>query len=146
MSQLTVIDHHLDEFLDVYRLTVGYASQVRVPVLDANGEQVFSPDEIKRVPKIKTGKDGKTFEDPNDFTEHVTPGKAMTQSATVFDAIEEFVFARHDERYEGKNPIEIAQDQRRSVRAALKRRERALQSQAAAAPDLVAMPGINEKL
>lgn len=123
MSDLVVIEHYRDPFEDVYRLTIGYVEERQVPVLDEHGEPQFWPD----------GEDG-------------TPGEPAMETLTVSTPVEDFVFSCYDERWNDKTDDEVAVEQKRLVRVALRKRDAGEAAAAAAAARLVPMPGVGETL
>jgi hypothetical protein len=133
MSEYVVAEHYLDTFNDVYRLTIGVAEEVEVPVLDENGEQAFS------VPLNGNG----NGEEPIN--------RAMPERLTTIETrivpVEDFAFVATDPRWAGKDPEAIAAEQREIVVEALAARERdAEQIEMDVAARTSALPGVGEPL
>jgi hypothetical protein len=98
MTDLVVVDHHLDETSDSYRLTIGYVREL-APVEDG------APPTAELVP------------------------------------VEDFLFAAGDEKWEGKTPEDIVREQKRLVRAALRKRDDTRPK-----PKITGLPGVGKAL
>jgi hypothetical protein len=108
MSGYVIADHHLDAVGGVYRLTVGVPQEVEVPKLDEDGQPVFTTETLVV--------DGEETE---------VQGAPVTEIRTVAVPLEDFAFSVEDPKWEGKSEEEIVKEQRRLVRAALRKREKA---------------------
>lgn len=114
---LTVTDHHHDQDAGVYRLALGQPVEHVKPMTDAEGRVLLDDD-----------------------------GEPMMESWTEHVPVGDFVFAADDERWQGKDSEQVAQEQRGLVRAALEERERAAQAAARREEARVALPGAGDPL
>jgi hypothetical protein len=113
-----VLDHHHDPNEEVYRLTIGAPIYDEVPMTDGDGNTLLDDD-----------------------------GAVLTERRVVSHAaVEDFVFAADDERWDGADPEEVAEGQRTLVQAALAERDRARAEVAARTAAVKQMPGAGEAL
>ena len=126
-EKLVVVDHHHDEDAEAYRLTIGYQQVVEVPVLDENGEQVFE--------------DPSTVVDEESGLEVTIPGPPKTELRSELVPVEDFLFSAFDDRWADKSPEEIVREQKRLVRAALRKRDESEPPQ-----NVSPMPGVGDPL
>jgi len=136
MPEYVVADHHYDPVAELWRLAIGTREVVEETtvehVLDEHGEQVYEP--------------GETTVD-EDGNEHVGRGPAVTTYRTerreVVVVVEDFAFTGLDPKWEGKSDDEIVREQKRLVRAALRKRD---DDAAAMTERLQTMPGVGDGL
>jgi hypothetical protein len=111
----------------MYRLTVGYLIETEVQAVDEKGEPMFE-------------EGAETF-DEEAGTSHLVQGRPVMVPATQAVPIEEFAFSAEDPKWEGKPPDEIVREQRKLVRAALRKRQEDAES-----TRRLAMPGVGDAL
>jgi hypothetical protein len=136
MPEYVVADHHYDPLAELWRLSIGTREIVEERIvenlLDEHGEQVYEPGEVQS--------DG----EGNEF---VLQGPAVTTVRTeereVIVVVEDFAFTALDPKWEGKSEDEIVHEQKRLVRAALRKREK---DAADATAGLRSLPGIGDAL
>lgn len=139
MNEYHVIDHHHDEQEGVYRLIIGVPYETERPVTDDEGNVVMD-----RIPLI--GTDGEVQQDA-DGKEIYILGPAKFEKVVEHSAFEDFVFADDDERWQDKEPEEVAKAQRAEVRKVLREREKAQELLAAEQQaQRVQMPGTGKAL
>lgn len=126
MEHLSVVEHYLDPAAEVYQLVIGYIREIERPVVDDQGQPVLGP--------------GTSVTD-DEGHEIDLPGEPLVETVAVVEPVEEFTFYAGDPRYEGKTDDEIAKDQKRVVREALRKREAE-----AAPPTVNALPGVGQPL
>jgi len=135
-----IADHHYDPLHELWRLSIGtveeHEEEVTEQVYDEQGEPVFEPGETITV----------TDDDGNDH-EHVLVGPPATRTRTVKSRVviplEDFAFTALDPRWEGLSEDAIVKEQRKMVRAALRKREKDAED---AAARLSPMPGVGDPL
>jgi len=146
MKDLVIVDHHRDVADEVYRLTVGYVVEEDGPVLDENGEPVMEEDRLvaTEVPAVDENGDPVFDEDGPKMEPGeplLVPGGPRIERQRFLVPMEDFVFAAFDDRWEGKTPEEIVREQKRLVRAALRKRDEPV-----AAREIEQLPGVGDSL
>lgn len=137
-TEYQVLDHHLDEDANVYRLHVGVPETGTRPKTDGDGNviltQVTLADGDGNPQLDVDGREVKVWGPPEmeEFTHH----------PTVFD----FVFAADDERWKGKSADEVAAEQRDEVKAALAKADKDRADADERRAQRVQLPGSGETL
>lgn len=108
------------------------------PVVDEDGNEVRVGGKVVTREEHLHGEDGEPL---------YHPAQPMLTERVERVPVEDFVFAAHDERWEGKTPKQIATAQRKLVKAALDERAAASEPRAAAATSgRTDLPGVGEGL
>ncbi len=136
MDGYVIAAHEHDPLLDSYRLTIGVERQEERPKVDENGNPVF-----EMVPLTAEGSDEPLVDKDGEPVK--VPGDPVVETVPVVVPLEDFVFSAQDPKWKGKSKDEVAKEQRRLVRAALRARERAA---GADARKLDSLPGVGDPL
>lgn len=132
-----VIDHHHDADAGLYRLVIGTPEEITRPALDENGEPVLEPRPLlNELGEPVLDVDGK----------EVVLAQSKLETVTHYPAREDFVFADDDERWQGKEPEEVAKEQRADVRKQLRERERQNARDAELRAQRLQLPGSGQAL
>lgn len=124
MSELVVVDHHYDTGRDMYVLVLGVEEVREVPLLDEEGNHMRGPD----------------ITAPGEET---VLGEPLYEQQTFLMPVEDIAFSGSDPKWEGMAPEDIAKEQRKVARAALRKREKDAED---AKARLKALPGVGDAL
>jgi hypothetical protein len=117
-NRYVILDHHLDEDNEHYRIEVGLVEDVQVLVFEEDGH---TPVTLPGNPVL--GDDGEPVLD-DDGEPVLEPGEVMTEQGTQVVATEDFLFAADDKKWDGLSLEEIAAKQGRAVLRVLRKREK----------------------
>ena len=127
MPDYVVLDHHVDEATEVYRLLIGEEIVERHARISPDGSPV-----MQQV-KASDGS-GRMVEQP----------EIEEERRIVYQ--EEFVFAVNDDRWAGQSPEDIASRQRQIVTEQLSMRRAVQEAEARRRASVQEMPGIGDPL
>lgn len=138
MSDYHVIDHHHDEEAGVYRVLLGLPYETQQPMVDERGEPVR-----EHIPLI--GPEGEQVHDV-DGKPVVLHGPQKFETQTHYHSHTEVVFAADDERWKGKSPEQIAEEQRADVKEQLDERAREAKRADELRAQRIQLPGSGQAL
>lgn len=139
MSKRLITDHHHDPDAGHYRLEIAHVTEHLQSVLDENGDPVYLPDE----PVLEDDGSPRLDQDGNPI---VNPGLPMLEKAVQLEGTEDFLFAADDPKWKGKTPTQIAEEQRKLVKAALDERDKAAAKQQRSAAKRKDLPGVGNEI